>query len=74
MWKNFDDERLARVLALFQASRSETESKQDLEFMLPCLNISELNQLFSTIKSKVPAADFQNIFSNSQKLLEQEII
>lgn len=36
-WKNFDDARLNSVITAFRASRSDEESKEDLEFMIPCL-------------------------------------
>jgi len=65
LWKNFDDAKLNSVMTAFKASRSAEESREDLEFMIPCLNISELAQIF-----KGPV--FENICNVAQDLLEPE--
>ncbi len=70
LWKNFDDARLTGVMTAFKASRCAEESKEDLEFMIPCLNISELAQMFKGIKAQVPGPVFENICNMAQGLLE----
>jgi hypothetical protein len=72
LWKNFDDKRLAQVMNSFRAQRTQEESKEDLEFILPCLNISELTKFFTTIKSEAEAPVFDNICALAQDFIGQE--
>lgn len=72
LWKNFDDEKLAQVLTAFKAGRTAAQAQEDLEFVLPCLNISELAQLFKSIKAGTPAPVFEDICKLAQGLVDPE--
>lgn len=59
LWKNYDNERLMEVIKSFQQSRAPQEGLQDLEFMLPCLNIQEVIDVLTGMQKNAPEAAFQ---------------
>jgi hypothetical protein len=59
LWKHFDEARLSSVMNAFKASRSPSIGMQDLKFMIPCLSIPELTQMFNGMKLSAPQPAFQ---------------
>ena len=59
LWKHFDNARLGAVMTAFQASRSPAQKKDDLNFLIPGLNIHELTAIFQGMKTSAPAPAFE---------------
>jgi hypothetical protein len=59
LWKYFDNDRLIDIIHHFQKSRMPEEDMEDLEFMLPCLNIHEILEILGSMKANAPEAAFQ---------------
>lgn len=59
LWKNYDNDRLMEIIKSFQQSRTPQEGMQDLEFLLPCLNIHETLEILTGMKKGAPETAFQ---------------
>ncbi len=67
LWKHYDNDRLMNVMKDFQQSRTSQESMQDLEFLLPCLNIHEATEILMGVKKSVPESVFQSVLYMVEK-------
>lgn len=59
LWKNYDNDRLMGVIKDFQQSRTPQEKMEDLEFLLPCVNIHEALEILMSMKQNAPEAALQ---------------
>lgn len=59
LWKHYDDQALMAVFGRFKAERSPQAAKEDLELMLPALNITELTRMFAGMKASASAQVFK---------------
>lgn len=72
LWKNYDNDRLMEVIKSFQQSRTPQEGMQDLEFILPCLNIHEAAEILMGMKKNAPEAAFQYALQIVEKSFNSE--
>ena len=59
LWKHFDNERLAAVMAAYKKSLSPAQELENLKFIIPCLSIPELTKMFGNIKASALTEVFQ---------------
>lgn len=70
LWKHFDNDRLSTVMTAFQQSRTPAQKMDDLQFLIPGLNLSELTALFRGMKASAPEPVFAAACQIAQTQLE----
>lgn len=59
LWKHYSDEQLMSVFRRFKAERAPDAARADLVFMVPALSVTELVQMFSGMKTSMPAPAYK---------------
>ena len=72
LWKHYDDATLLAVFNRFKMERSAQASKQDLELMLPALNMMELTRMFAGMKTSAPPPAFAVACELASRILPAE--
>lgn len=73
LWRHYSDDELKAVIQRYQQSLTWQENLEGMDFMIPALNVPELEKMLTGMKQALPEAKFQQILLIAEQSFGKDI-